>query len=464
MERESTVSITKEKILIIDDEPKLLQSLKILFEGEGYEVALADCGEEGERIFREGGINLVLTDLMMPDISGIEVLKKFSNIDSEVPVIMMTAYGTVETAVESMKLGANDYLLKPFTLDEISIKVRRTLEQSKIKRENVRLREELERYEERWINPVYESAVMKNIFRDALDIAKSDLTVIIQGLSGVGKEVVARYLHYHSNRRDKPFVVVNCTVLSEGLIESELFGHEKGAFTGAFKLKFGKCEVAEGGTLFLDEIGELPLSVQAKLLRFLQDHQFERVGATKTITTDVRVIAATNKNLEEEVAHGKFREDLFYRISVIPIYIPPLVERKEDIEPLIRYFFNKAIQRQASPVRTISPEAMSYLKSYSWPGNVREIENAIERAVILGRKTELDESDFGFLKIRREVLSPEDEDDISLSRNEKKFIEKALRRTNGNILKAANLLQISRTTLYSKIEKHGIDITAFSHN
>jgi DNA-binding NtrC family response regulator len=456
------MTAAKEKLLIIDDEPKLLQSLKILFEGEGYEVEIADCGSDGEQLFRDGSYNLVLTDLMMPDVSGTEVLKHLSQIDAEVPVIMMTAYGTVETAVESMKLGAVDYLLKPFTLDEISIKVKRTLEAFKIKRENIRLKEQLEKYEERWINPVYESSVMKKIFEDTLEVAKSDLTVIIQGMSGVGKEVVARYLHHNSLRNDKSFVVVNCTVLSEGLIESELFGHEKGAFTGAFKLKLGKCEVAEGGTLFLDEIGELPLSVQAKLLRFLQDHQFERVGGTKTITTDVRVISATNKNLEEEVAHGRFREDLFYRISVLPIYIPPLSERRDDIEPLIYYFFGKATQRRASPVRSISDQALSYLKNYSWPGNVREIENAIERAVILGKKSELDESDFGFLKIRKETLSQNNEDNISLTKNEKKFIEKALKRTNGNILKAANLLEISRTTLYSKIDKHGIDISAYS--
>jgi len=452
----------KEKLLIIDDEPKLLQSLKIVFEEEGYNVSLADCGAEGERVFRSDVFDLVLTDMMMPDISGLEVLKNFAQIDAEVPIIMMTAYGTVETAVESMKLGATDYLLKPFSLDEISMKVKRTLESFKIKRENKRLKEQLKKYEERWVNPVYASPVMHKIFTDALDIAKSDLTVIIQGSSGVGKEVVARYLHYHSDRNDKPFVVVNCTILSEGLIESELFGHEKGAFTGAFKLKLGKCEVAEGGTLFLDEIGELPTSVQAKLLRFLQDHQFERVGGTKTITTNVRVISATNKNLEEEVTKNRFREDLFYRISVVPINIPSLCERPDDIEPLVTYFFTRAIGRKASPVQAISPEAIVFLKRYPWPGNVREIENAIERAVILGRKDELDEDDFSFLKIRSEVLSSANDNDISLNRNEKRFIEKALKRTNGNILKAATLLEISRTTLYSKIEKHDIDITAFS--
>ncbi len=453
---------SREKLLIIDDEPKLLQSLKILFEGEGYDVALAESGETGEKLFRDNGFDLVLTDLMMPDVDGIEVLKRLGSVDQDVPVIMMTAYGTVETAVEAMKLGAVDFLLKPFTLDEISIKVKRTLESFKIKRENRRLREQLKSYEERWVNPVYRSGVMKQIFRDAADVAKSDLTVIIQGLSGVGKEVVARFLHYNSPRHDRPFIIVNCTVLSEGLIESELFGHEKGAFTGAFKLKLGKCEVADGGTLFLDEIGELPLSVQAKLLRFLQDHQFERVGGTKTLSSDVRVVAATNKNLEEEVARGRFREDLFYRISVVPIHIPPLAERKDDIEPLIDYFFERTNRRGVSRVRSISDAAKQYLRNYSWPGNVREIENTIERAVILGRKPELEVADFAFLEDRKETLVQEHDNDLSLVNNEKKLIETALRKTSGNILKAAQLLEISRTTLYSKVEKHEIDIKAYT--
>jgi DNA-binding NtrC family response regulator len=451
-----------EKLLVIDDEPKMLQSLKILFEGEGYEVHLAESGAEGEKLFRQHSFALVLTDLMMPDESGIEVLKTLRQIDGEVPVILMTAYGTVETAVEAMKLGAEDFLLKPFTLDEISLKVKRTLEAFSLKRENTRLKEQLKSYEERWVNPVYASPVMEKIFKDAMDVAKSDLTVIVYGLSGVGKEVVARFMHFHSPRGERSFVVVNCTVLSEGLIESELFGHEKGAFTGAFRQKLGKCEVADGGTLFLDEIAELPASVQAKFLRFLQDHQFERVGGTKTLRSNVRVIAATNKNLEEEVANGRFREDLFYRISVIPIYIPPLCERRDDIEPLIDYFFQRAIQRQASPVRTVSRVALVYLKSYSWPGNVREVENAIERAVILGRKSELDVSDFEFLKVRKEVLAQDKESDISLTKNERRLIEDALRRTKGNILKAAALLEISRTTLYSKIEKHGLDLRSFA--
>jgi DNA-binding NtrC family response regulator len=454
--------IEKDKLLVIDDEPKMLQSLKILFEGEGYEVHLAESGAEGEKLFRQHSFTLVLTDLMMPDESGIEVLRALHQIDSEIPVIIMTAYGTVETAVEAIKLGAKDFLLKPFTLDEISLKVKRTLESSSLKRENTRLKEQLKTYEERWAHPVFASPVMEKIFKDAMDVAKSDLTVIVHGSSGVGKEIVARYMHFHSPRREKTFVVVNCTVLSEGLIESELFGHEKGAFTGAFRLKLGKCEVADGGTLFLDEIGELPASVQAKLLRFLQDHQFERVGGTKTLSSNVRVIAATNKKLEDEVANGKFREDLFYRISVIPIYVPPLCERRDDIEPLVDYFFQRAIQRQSSPVRTISRAALGCLTSYSWPGNVRELENAIERAVILGRKGELDVSDFDFLKVRKEVLAQDRDNDISLTRNEKRFIETALQRTRGNIVKAAHLLEISRTTLYSKIEKHGIDLRSYT--
>jgi DNA-binding NtrC family response regulator len=432
----------------------------MIFEGEGYEVDVARLGEEGKKMFRKGKYDLVLTDLMMPDLTGIDLMKNLLELDPEAPIMLMTAYGTVETAVEAMKLGALDYISKPFSVEEITLRIDRIMDSLKAKKENKRLKEYVLDVETRF-KPVYKSESLEKIFNQIDDIAMSDLTVLLMGDSGVGKEIVARYLHRKSNRENEPFVVVNCTVLSEGLIESELFGHEKGAFTGAIRLKFGKCEIADGGTLFLDEIGELPVSVQAKLLRFLQDHQFERVGGTKTHISDVRIVAATNKNLEEEVEAKRFREDLYYRLSVIPICIPPLSERKEDILPLAYYFFERARKKLPADATSITPEAEKMLLKYNWPGNVRELENAIERAVILTKKDELDTEAFSFLKRnKRNEISPQD---LSLGNNEKFLIEKALEETNGNILQSARLLDISRTTLYSKIEKHDIDISIFNN-
>jgi DNA-binding NtrC family response regulator len=448
----------KGHLLLIDDEPKLLQSLTMIFEGEGYDVDVAQLGAEGEKLFRQGKYDLILTDLMMPDQTGIDLMKKLLDFDPEASIMLMTAYGTVETAVEAMKLGALDYIAKPFSVEEITLRVERIIESLKVKRENRRLKEYVQDIDSRF-KPIYKSEAIKGIFAQIDDIAASDLTVILMGDSGVGKEIVARYLHNKSNRSEEPFVIVNCTVLSEGLIESELFGHEKGAFTGAIKQKPGKCEIADGGTLFLDEIGELPISVQAKLLRFLQDHQFERVGGTKTLFSNVRIVAATNKNLEEEVEGRRFREDLYYRLSVIPIHIPPLSERRDDILPLAYHFFERAHKRFSCSAKKITPEAEKLLLNYSWPGNVRELENAIERAAILSKVDALDVEAFSFLaKEKRIDGRPLD---LSLGGNEKYLIEKALEETNGNILQSAKLLEISRTTLYSKIEKHGIDGSSF---
>ncbi len=449
----------KGRLLIIDDEPKLLQSLTMIFQGEGYEVEAARLGKEGEKLFREGKYDLVLTDLMMPDQTGIDLMKKILEYDPDASVMLMTAYGTVETAVEAMKMGALDYVSKPFSVEEITLRVGRIIESLRVRNENIRLREYVHSIDSRF-KPVYQSEALRKIFEQVDDIATSDLTVLLMGDSGVGKEIVARYLHRKSPRVEEPFVVVNCTVLSEGLIESELFGHEKGAFTGAIKLKLGKCEVAHGGTLFLDEIGELPVSVQAKLLRFLQDHQFERVGGTKTLFSDVRVVAATNKDLEEEVAAKRFREDLYYRLSVIPIHIPALSERREDILPLARYFFERARRKLPATAERISRGAEQILLNYHWPGNVRELENAIERAAILSKGEELTAEAFSFLNKGRRGC--EQHRDLSLGRNEHYLIVKALEETRGNILRSAKLLDISRTTLYSKIEKHGIDLSKFN--
>jgi len=448
----------KGHLLLIDDEPKLLQSLTMIFEGEGYDVDVARLGAEGEKLFRQGKYDLILTDLMMPDQTGIDLMKKLLEFDPEASIMLMTAYGTVETAVEAMKLGALDYIAKPFSVEEITLRVERIIDSLKVKKENRRLKEYVQDMDFKF-KPIYKSEALRSIFAQIDDIATSDLTVIFMGDSGVGKEIVARYLHNKSNRSEEPFVIVNCTVLSEGLIESELFGHEKGAFTGAIKQKPGKFEIADGGTLFLDEIGELPISVQAKLLRFLQDHQFERVGGTKTLISDVRIVAATNKNLEEEVEGRRFREDLYYRLSVIPINIPPLAERRDDILPLAYHFFERAHKRFSCSAKKITPEAEKLLLNYSWPGNVRELENAVERAVILSKDDALDVEAFSFLSREKRVEGrPQD---LSLGGNERYLIEKALEETKGNIIQSAKLLGISRTTLYSKIEKHGIDGSRF---
>jgi len=447
------------RLLLIDDEPKLLQSLTMIFEGEGYDVDTARLGADGERMFHQGKYDLVLTDLMMPDQTGIDLMKKILEHDPEASIMLMTAYGTVETAVEAMKVGALDYISKPFSVEEITLRVARIIDSLRVKKENKRLKEYVLDMDSRF-KPVYRSEALQKIFQQIDDIAPSDLTVLLMGDSGVGKEVVARYLHEKSTRSGEPFVVVNCTVLSEGLIESELFGHEKGSFTGAIKLKLGKCEVADGGTLFLDEIGELPVSVQAKLLRFLQYHQFERVGGTKTLYANVRIIAATNKILEDEVAAKRFREDLYYRLSVIPIYIPPLAQRKEDILLLAHHFFERARNKLPTTTKKMTPEAEQVLLNYQWPGNVRELENAIERAVILTKGESLDADAFAFLNKERK-----EEDglvELSLAINEKHLIEKALEETRGNILQSAKLLEISRTTLYSKIEKHEIDVSKYN--
>ncbi len=452
---------SKGHLLLIDDEPKLLQSLTMIFTGEGYEVDVAKMGDEGEKLFKQGKYDLILTDLMMPDQTGIDLMKKLLEYDPDASIMLMTAYGTVETAVEAMKLGAVDYISKPFSVDEITLRVARIMDSLKVRKENKKLRQYVHDIDSRF-KPVYESDALKTIFSQIDDIASTDLTVLLMGDSGVGKEIVARYLHRSSGRSEEPFVVVNCTVLSEGLIESELFGHEKGAFTSAIRMKPGKVEIADGGTLFLDEIGELPISVQAKLLRFLQDHQFERVGGTKTLYSDVRVVAATNKNLEKEIQQKRFREDLFYRLSVIPIHIPPLLARKDDILPLARHFFERAQQKLPSTIARITPEAEELLLSYSWPGNVRELENAIERAIILTKGEELDVDSFSFLT--REKSVEERPQDLSIGNNERYLIEKALQHTKGNILQSAKLLEISRTTLYSKLEKHKIDVTRFSNH
>lgn len=369
------------RILITDDQEMMRDSLAATLAREGHEVVAAGDGAMGLSKLNGGKFDLLITDLKMPRMTGIELLTEAKKLRPEMPVVVMTAFATVQTAVEAMKLGAYDYIQKPFDGDEIKMLIERTLEHSRLKLENQALRSMTETIT---VKPMIGSGEQMAAVRQRIEqVAKSNATVLIRGESGTGKEVVARAIHNASERRDRPMLAVNCAALSENLLESELFGHEKGAFTGADKLRRGRFELADGGTLLLDEISEIAPALQAKLLRVLQESQFERVGSSMTQQVDVRVIATSNRNLEDEVNEGKFRRDLFYRLNVVPIELPALRERTEDIPELARHFLHLAAKRDSTAFRHIESEAMRILQRYEWPGNVRELQNIIERAVVL---------------------------------------------------------------------------------
>jgi two-component system response regulator PilR (NtrC family) len=372
----------KVRILIVDDEPSMREMLRIVLRRDGYEVHVANSGREAIEQLRGGNFDLLLSDIKMPDVSGVDVLRAAKEINREVVAFMMTAYASASTAVEAMRLGAVDYFTKPFSMDELRLKIRQHLESHRLKQENVLLKKALNtRYE--FSNIIGRSEPMLEVFRMVETIAKTSSTVLITGESGTGKDLVARAIHYNSLRRERPFVALNCGGVPETLLESELFGHMRGAFTGADANKKGLMEVAEGGTVFLDEIGEMNTTMQVKLLRVLQDRRFRRLGGTEEVQADIRVIAATNQDLEKLVASGRFREDLFYRINVIPMHLPPLRERKEDIPLLAEHFLSKYAEQMKKPVRRVAQDALLLLQTYGWPGNVRELENVIERAVAL---------------------------------------------------------------------------------
>ncbi len=450
----------KYTILVVDDDRNICKMIEInLRKEKEYVVETANSGEACLKMLREVSPDLVLLDIQMPGIDGIETLKRIRDEESRVPVIMMSAHGTIEKAVKSMKLGAYDFITKPFAGDRLLITVRNALTTSSLKQEIDTLRSELkDRFQ--FKNIIGQSGVMQEVFRALEKVVNSNVTVLIQGESGTGKELIARAIHYHNTMRSsKPFVAVNCSALPESLLESELFGHEKGSFTGATGKRIGKFEVADGGSIFLDEIGLMTPATQAKMLRILQEREFERVGGNEMVKVDVRVISATNKDLEEAVRNGEFREDLFYRISVFPIKLPPLRERREDIPLLAAHFLNKYAQQERKEVEGISPDAIELLMAYNWPGNVRELENAIERAVVLATGLEINPKDLpNTVRSIGEKKIYESDNTLSswIEKLEEEALRKALLENGGNISQTAKKLGIGRATIYRKAKKYGL--------
>jgi two-component system, NtrC family, response regulator len=441
-----------ETILVVDDEKNYLLVLKELLGDEGYEVVAAQSASEALNIFQETELDLVVTDMKMPGMTGMELLKALKEKDLHLPVIMMTAYGTVEKAVEAMKKGAYDYILKPFDNEALRKTVAKALAMGQVIKENRLLSRELK---ER-IGPtelIGNSFPMRQVRDLILKVAVTKATVLITGESGTGKELVARAIHFNSSRKDKPMVSVNCSALTETLLESELFGHEKGSFTGAVSQRKGRFEIADKGTLFLDEVGEMSPSVQVTLLRVLQNREFERVGGNKTIKVDVRVITATNKDLREEIKKGGFREDLYYRLNVVHIDVPPLRERKEDLPLLIRYFLERfARELNKKEVPALAPEVMGALLAYDWPGNIRELENMLERAVILSSEPIIHLENLPFTTI---IPSGAKLNEV-LDLIEKKMITQALS-ISGNVqAHAADLLGIEKNLLKYKMKKYAL--------
>ena len=450
--------MASERILIVDDEDGMRRLLGRVLSREGYEVTTASGGAEALKHVARDRFDLVVTDIKMPEMDGLELLKELKDYEPSVPIIVMTAYGTVENAVQALRLGAYDYIAKPFETDEIKLTVAKALERERLLAENRYLHEELEgRYDFSGI--IGGSPAMKQVYEMASSVAASNANVLIAGESGTGKELLARSIHYNSPRKEKPFVVLNCAALSEGVLESELFGHEKGAFSGALDQRKGRFERADQGTLFIDEVAEMTLSAQVKLLRVIQEHEFERVGGNKTISVDVRIVAATNKILEDEVKHGRFREDLYYRLNVVNIHVPPLRSRREDIEPLTRHFLSKYAGETGKKISDIAPRAISCLLAHDWPGNVRELQNVIERAVVLSKGTVLTPRDFP------QNLQGDDQICLQLPETggsltdiledlERQLIVQTLQREKGSQTKAAETLGIKRTTLRYKMEKY----------
>jgi len=453
----------KSTVLVVDDDSAHRTMLRTLISGWGYAVSEADDGAAAIVNVKGASYDLVLMDVRMVKVSGLEALEKIKSYNPAIPVIIMTAYSSVETAVAALKQGAHDYLTKPLDFDKLRLTLERAMEHTRLKEENRMLRESLGRQFDSQ-NIIGKSPAMIKLLETVAQVAPSEATVLISGESGTGKELIAGAIHFNSLRKDGPFVKINCAAITETLLESELFGHEKGAFTGADRRKEGRFSQAHRGTLFLDEVSETSLMMQVKLLRALQEREFNRVGGETTIQVDVRVIAATNKNLLERISAGAFREDLYYRLNVVELAVPPLMKRKEDIPLLAQHFLEMFAAKNQKEIKGFTPKAMDNLIRYDWPGNVRELMNAVERGVVLARSPYLDEADFVFLK--DPVLS--DDEDLAIASNlsvegdapleeiEKTAILKTLEAARGNKSEAARRLGITRKTLHKKLKTYGV--------
>ena len=467
----------KKQVLIVDDEPNLRKILAAQLSRDGYEVMLAEDGEQGLTMLRENHIDLIVTDLKMPKVDGMELLRQALRESPDLPIVMITAHGTVDTAVEALKLGAFDYLTKPFDKDEVRQVVAKALKTRALAQEEATTSVPFAPPESgARFGIIGASAGLTDLYAVLERVADSPTTVLITGESGTGKELVARALHEHSTRKDKPFIKVNCAAIPKELIESELFGYERGAFTGAVSSKPGRFELANGGTLFLDEVGEIPVEMQVKLLRALQESEFERVGGIKTIHVDVRLVAATNRDLKKLIAANAFREDLFYRLNVVSIRLPALRERDTDIPLLVEHFLKKFNERLKKQVTGVEPEALEILSAYTWPGNIRELENVMERSVLFCDAQKLRVEDLpgelrGFSSgsvapppsdptTSGMPLSPEgglkEHVKVAMSRLERDLVSRALKQTSGNVTHAARLLKISRKGLQLKMKELGL--------
>jgi two-component system, NtrC family, response regulator AtoC len=456
--------LPQSKVLIVDDEETLRFTLSEVMHKEGYTVVTATDGEDALQKMSETLFDLIILDIKMPKMDGMETLPRIKEIDSDATVIMITAFGSKELALQAIHIGAYDYFTKPFDIEEMRVVVRRGLEKNRLHRELSVLQKRPYEFE----NMIGQSNQMQDIFRLIHQVANSDATVLICGESGTGKELVAQAIHYHSPRTKKPFIKMNCVAIPEGLLESELFGHEKGSFTGALNQRVGKFELAQDGTLLLDEIGDMSLTTQAKLLRVLQEREFERVGGNKVVKVNIRIIAATNQDLAKAVQEKRFREDLYFRLNVVPIYLPPLRERKSDIPLLLDHFLRIYNARFSKQVRNVAPSVMKFFTEYSWPGNIREFENIIQRAVVLAQSDTLIENylPLGTHPVKSNDIIPTE----SLSGNqplsekinaitteaEKKIIIQALEEAQGNRTVAARILGLSRKGLYDKLARYNI--------
>jgi DNA-binding NtrC family response regulator len=441
-------------ILIVDDDKVTRRTLSMALEDD-YTTTTAGSGTEALAILDKEEIDLVLSDLDMPGMTGLQLLERINHLGSPPPVIFITGQGTIETAVQAMKLGAYDYVSKPVNLDRLMLLITKTLENKNLKEENIRLKKRLKESLPE-VELIGSAPAMKKVIELAMQVAPTKATVLIEGESGTGKELITNLIHYHSPVAHGPFVKVNCSAFAEGVLESELFGHEKGAFTGAINTKKGRFELADGGTLFLDEVGEMPPSIQVKLLRFLQEKTFERVGGTKTMKVDIRIISATNKNLEELIREGKFRDDLYYRLRVVKFEVPPLRKRAEDIPLLVASYLRKFSDLHGIPITGISDEAMAAIMAYNWPGNVRELVNCIESSVVMARGRSIDLESLPEYLTYKTIDADTDMEGGLLQELERKTIGEVLGETGGDKTKAAKILGIGLRTLYRKVEKYGL--------